>query len=105
MNNKPEPIKTDSDGRQYAPSWVHAVLPETIVDQREKGWPDFHPEDFCHRCGRRNPNWWTTDVHAWTHAMSGRERRHLEIVCPSCFGELHGSQTLGIHIVAKGTTP
>ena len=85
MNNKPEPIKTDSDGRQYAPSWVHAVLPETIEKQRKKGWPDFHPEDFCHRCGRRNPVWWT-DSRSWNRAAPER----TSILCPSCFAELDG---------------
>jgi hypothetical protein len=26
-----------------------------IAAERAAGWLNFHPEDFCHRCGRRNP--------------------------------------------------
>ncbi len=29
--------------------------PTAIAEQRTKGWPDFHPEDFCHRCGHPGP--------------------------------------------------
>jgi hypothetical protein len=68
----------------YAPAWVHAVLPEEIVRQRAAGWPDFHPEEFCHRCGRRNPPW-STDQREWLVATEQRPRQELEILCPSCF--------------------
>ncbi len=29
---------------------------DEINAQRDAGWPDFHPEDYCHRCGRPNGN-------------------------------------------------
>lgn len=74
-----------------APQYVQAVLPEEISRQRANGWPDFHPETFCHRCGRRNPNWWT-DAAPWQRATAGRERGALEILCPSCLCELHEQQ-------------
>lgn len=70
-----------------APRWVHAVLPEEIVRQRALGWPDFHPEDFCHRCGRRNPVW-SADQDDWETATEGRPRGVVDILCPSCFVEL-----------------
>ncbi len=51
--------------------WIAAVLPEEIVRQRQLGWPDFHPEDFCHRCGRRNPVWYA-DAALWNEGTAGR---------------------------------
>ena len=27
---------------------------DEINAQRDAGWPDFHPEDYCHRCGRHD---------------------------------------------------
>ncbi len=46
--------------------------------QQEKGWNDFHPEDFCYECGIKNPRWFTPE---WTlvHPKSGG------ITCPICF--------------------
>lgn len=67
-----------------APRWVEAVTPSEIVRQRVVGWPDFQPEDFCHRCGRRNPVWWVDSEH-WNRATDGSERGVVEILCPSCF--------------------
>lgn len=75
-------------------TWVAAVLPEEIARQRELGWPDFHPEDFCHRCGRRNPIWWTASE-PWKTATAGRAKETGKegIFCPSCFCDLHEQQT------------
>lgn len=75
----------NDDGGGYAPEWVQSVPLHAIADQRAKGWPDFHPEDFCHICGQRNPVWHAQDD-AW-------EAVHPEAVgsdgggicCPSCF--------------------
>ena len=77
-----------------APVWVAAVLPEEIVRQRQLGWPDFHPEDFCHRCGRRNPIWWTEQA-VWLAATLERANQtgHEGIFCPSCFTDLHEQET------------
>jgi hypothetical protein len=73
-----------------APGWAHAVTPDTIVAQRAAGWPDFHPEDFCHRCGRRNPCWSASRA-AW--AVARGDDHGGGIVCPSCFIELHEAAT------------
>lgn len=73
----------------HAPPWVESVTLDDLEVQRERGWPDFHPEDFCGRCGRRNPVWWTpSDV--WNEA-TGPEREL--ILCPSCFAVDHEAAT------------
>lgn len=70
------------------------VDPEWIKAQRAAGWPDIHPEDYCHRCGSRNPNWWTdaptwaTATAAWA-AETGREG----ICCPDCLILMHEAAT------------
>lgn len=73
-------------------TYAASVLPEEILHQRANGWPDFHPEDFCHRCGRRNPVWWV-DANQWETATEDRPRGELDILCPSCFVELHEAAT------------
>lgn len=72
-----------------APAWVAAVLPEEIVRQRALGWPDFHPEDFCHRCGRRNAGSWSVDSADWNKAVEGQGRGVVDILCPPCFVARH----------------
>jgi hypothetical protein len=71
------------------------VDPEWIKAQREQGWPDMHPEDYCHRCGARNDiSWcasaedWQTATAAWA-AETGREG----ICCIPCFVEMHREAT------------
>lgn len=66
------------------------VDPARIEEQRAQGWPDMHPEDYCHRCGNRNPSWfvstreqWLAGTQAWA-AETGREG----ICCPTCFEEI-----------------
>lgn len=61
------------------PTWIEA--------QRKVGWPDMHPEDFCHLCGNPNPLWyvdtraqWLEATEGWA-AITGREG----ICCPTCF--------------------
>ncbi|MFI7678540.1 hypothetical protein [Actinophytocola sp. NPDC049390] len=79
---------------QHAPPWVAAVLPEEIGRQRTASWPDFHPEDFCHRCGRRNPVWYV-DAELWNKGTA--ERRATtgfdSVLCPSCFVEMYERKT------------
>jgi hypothetical protein len=62
------------------------VDPAEIERQRSLGWPDFHPEDYCHRCGASNPLW--SSPH-WHEVMP----TDGSILCPNCFlsGE-HGRQ-------------
>lgn len=67
---------------------------DEIDAQRALGWPDFHPEDFCHRCGNRNVGSWFVASDRFNAAMG----RHVEhqwngIVCPACFVELHEAAT------------
>ena len=81
------------------------VDPEWIKQQRELGWPDMHPEDFCHRCGAKNPTWYVDTREQWLDATkewsesTGREG----ICCPTCILEMYeethpGYYTLKIHI-------
>lgn len=68
--------------------------PETIPAHREAGWTDFHPEDFCHRCGDRNPVWFApADVWAKISTASLGEPSHAGIVCPACATELYEQAT------------
>jgi hypothetical protein len=61
-----------------------------IAEQRAKGWSDWHPEHYCHRCGHPNLCWFTpSDV--WNRVMGGAEIGPWNgIVCPSCFAEMAG---------------
>lgn len=63
------------------------IDPATIPAHRAAGWPYFHPEHFCHRCGERNPSWWTPEWDAI------RGDHYVTIVCPSCFCALHAVTT------------
>lgn len=56
-----------------------------IAEQREKGWVDFHPEDFCHRCGGRNVYSWNAPNDIWNMVVG---MNWEGIVCPQCFTEL-----------------
>ena len=71
-----------------APAYAMSVIPGEIIRQRSLGWPDFHPETFCHLCGRRNINWWTHGPE-WLEATSDLPRKELEILCPVCFVNEH----------------
>lgn len=65
-----------------------------IEEQRALGWPDMHPEDWCHKCGGRNPKWcasaedWKVATAAWA-AETGREG----ICCPACFANMFEQAT------------
>jgi hypothetical protein len=64
--------------------------------QRRDGWPDIHPEDYCHRCGGPNVSWFV-DSPVWNAVMrpDGPDSpwRWQEIICPPCFIELAGGGT------------
>ena len=68
-----------------------SVTLEYIDEQRRDGWPDIHPEDFCHRCGGRNISW-HIDSDVWNAVMrpEGPDSpwRWNEIICPACFSEM-----------------
>lgn len=55
------------------------IDPALIVAERERGWVNFHPEDYCHRCGRRNVVWFAPE---WPVVMA---EQPWTILCPSCF--------------------
>lgn len=58
-----------------------SVDPAVIPAQRAAGWPDFEPEDFCHRCGRRNIRaWHAPEWVLLVGSFSG-------ILCPVCFAD------------------
>lgn len=70
-----------------------------IDEQRDKGWPDFHPEDFCHRCGGKNVRSWSVDSDRFNAALGyPNEHPYDGIVCPGCFVELH-EQATGLQTV------
>lgn len=67
-----------------------AIDPVEITRQRELGWPDFHPETYCHRCGGVNVPSWHVDPDLF--AMAFPDTAHL-IVCPGCFVVAHQQAT------------
>ncbi|WP_235738978.1 hypothetical protein [Nocardioides alcanivorans] len=72
------------------------VTPAYVATQRALGWPDIHPEDYCHLCGGRNPLWyadrtmWRAVTATWAQE-TGREG----ICCPGCFARM--AQEQGVH--------
>lgn len=80
----------DTSGTTKRPT----VTPQHILDQRTAGWPDMHPEDFCHICGTQNMSWaatradWLAATTPWAEA-TGREG----ICCPQCFAEMYTENT------------
>lgn len=60
---------------------ANSVTPELIDEQRAKGWVDFHPEDYCHRCGNPNVSSWWVDPYEWKLVYPDES----PIVCPPCF--------------------
>lgn len=59
-----------------------------LNEQRTLGWPDWHPEDYCHRCFETNVSWYV-DTPEWTDVMRGGDPdgwgRWQEIICIPCF--------------------
>lgn len=67
-----------------AAPYVQSVTVEFIDTQRRTGWPDIHPESFCHRCGQRNPVWHAAPA-LWNEGTASRPRGRGDILCPTCF--------------------
>ncbi len=63
-----------------------------IDRQRDLGWPDFGPEDYCHKCGGVNVPSWSVDSDRFNMAFS-REHAYGGIVCPGCFVVAHERAT------------
>jgi hypothetical protein len=65
-----------------------SIDPANIPDQRAKNWPDWHPEKYCHRCGRPNINWYA-DSAIWNEVHGGSG----PIWCPACFARAYEQTT------------
>lgn len=74
---------------------VARVDPEWIKEQRTKGWPDMHPEDYCHRCGERNTKHWCAHLEDWKTATAAwaAETGREGVCCMPCFAEMHYEAT------------
>lgn len=68
---------------------------EDIDRQRDVGWVDFHPEDYCHNCGTRNIQSWSTDNIEWNLVTSSHfsESGPEIILCPQCYVEIWEEET------------
>lgn len=94
----------DEDGRRVRDMVpvedVRTIDPAAIEHQRQSDpiWSDFHPERFCHRCGRRNVRSWHVASELWNDAVAGSERGVVDILCPVCFTEAHFAAT-GLRII------
>lgn len=92
-------IHVTSWNQGFDDEWPHLDLPcaecagrrsrenfwrKRIASQRARGWPDFHPEDYCHRCGRPNPIWSSPE---WPELVGGHggNDRHPGVLCPTCY--------------------
>lgn len=69
------------------------VTLDEIAEQRSLGWPDFHPEDYCHRCGHRNAGSWSVDSVLWNKAVGDP----TPILCPSCFVAAAEAAGIDVH--------
>lgn len=69
------------------------IDPTEVDAQRAKGWPDWHPERFCERCGSRNIWSWSVDSDRFNAAMAAIGLDSGAIVCPSCFASAHEKAT------------
>lgn len=72
-----------------------SVTPEWIASQRDQGWPDMHPEDYCHKCGAPNQSWCAASREDWLAATAGwaKETGREGICCVKCFSEMYREQT------------
>lgn len=70
-----------------------SVEVEEIAEQRRLGWPDFHPEDYCHRCGGRNRSWFVASDRFNAAFGPPSEHPYQGIVCTGCFVEAHEAAT------------
>ena len=62
-----------------------SVTPDDIERQRSLGWPDFHPETYCHRCGGKNVRSWFVESDRFYAAVEALGLNVGAIVCPGCF--------------------
>ena len=71
------------------------IDPAVIDEQRSQGWPDIHPEDYCHICGHANPVWYVDDREVWLAATESwaKETGREGICCPRCFQRMLDRET------------
>lgn len=71
------------------------VSPEWIKQQREQGWPDMHPEDYCHRCGKPNRLWAAHPQQVWLDGTGewAKETGREGICCIDCFTTMYEQNT------------
>jgi hypothetical protein len=84
----------NADRPERKPDWPAPIDPAEVMEQRAKGWPDFHPETYCHACGRTNPTWWVAPE-LWSQI---RTDDYVNILCPSCF-VVAWEKATGAHII------
>lgn len=90
-----EALKYGTAAASPDPERPTVVTLSEIEAQRAAGWPDFHPEDFCHRCGRSNIVWWVdSDLFNEAIGPEGIDPEWRGIVCPQCFVELSPLDTV-----------
>lgn len=74
-----------------APEACDRVTPGQIEEQRRKGWTDWGPERYCHKCGHRNTLAWYVNSRVWNQVLRTPDGMNkagwpgAEIVCVTCF--------------------
>jgi len=85
-----DPVMHSRPNEEYSGRYW-SVDANDIEAQRAKGWTDFHPEEFCHRCGCPNVSWYVDSL-VWNDVMRGGSPEGWgdwqEIICVPCFMEL-----------------
>lgn len=73
----------------------YRIVLDEIDNQRTQGWPDFHPEDYCHKCGAHNAPMWCATRDAWMTATAewSEETGREGICCVACFARMHEEAT------------
>lgn len=84
------PVRPSNKSTQPAVPIIRKSIPVSeIAQQRELGWPDIHPEDYCHRCGQQNTGWYAPSP-LWNAVMgypNDADTWH-GIICMTCFAEI-----------------
>jgi hypothetical protein len=94
-----EAVRSPQEPREDFVQPNRRITQAELDAQARKGWTEFHPEEFCHRCGGPNISW-HVDSQAWNRVMrpDGETGRWAEIICPLCFVELAGDPHVEIQV-------